>query len=96
MQEGIEVSKGVLFIIAKRASGGGPPVAVKKIDNPKFPLQFELGSKDMMMGGAWPEAVILSARIDLDGNAMTKDDAPQTKEGLTLKGEQKGIELVLD
>ena len=33
-------AEGVLFIIAKRASGGGPPVAVKKIDNPKFPMNF--------------------------------------------------------
>lgn len=95
LQEGVEVSNGTLFIIAKRASGGGPPVAVKKIENPTFPLQFALGAKDMMMGGEWPEAVVLSARIDLDGNAMTKEDAPKTKEDLTITGEQKGIGLIL-
>ena len=96
LSEGVESPAGILFIIAKRAAvGGGPPVAVKRIPNPVFPLSFDLGKSDMVMGGQWPEMVFLSARIDLDGNAMTKEEAPKTGEVLEVKGTQEGLELLL-
>jgi hypothetical protein len=96
LSEGVESPAGILFIIAKRAAiGGGPPVAVKRIPNPVFPLSFDLGKSDMVMGGQWPEMVFLSARIDLDGNAMTKEEAPKTSEVLEVKGTHEGLELLL-
>ena len=52
-------SKGVLFVIARRSEqGGGPPVAVKRIPNPTFPISFEMGKSDMMMGGVWPDQLV--------------------------------------
>ena len=96
LSEGVESPAGILFIIAKRAAvGGGPPVAVKRIPNPVFPLSFDLGKSDMVMGGQWPDTVFLSARIDIDGNAMTKEDAPKTAEVLEIQGLKEGLDLLL-
>jgi cytochrome c-type biogenesis protein CcmH len=63
---------GVLFLIA-RSEGGGPPLAVKRIVDPEFPLDFEIGPADRMieqMPFAGP--LRLSARLDSDGNATTR------------------------
>jgi cytochrome c-type biogenesis protein CcmH len=64
-----------LFLIARPAAGGaGPPLAVKKIDKPKFPLTYSLGQENVMMQGTqFTGKINLSARLDKDGNAMTKD-----------------------
>ena len=62
----------VLFVIA-RSGGGGPPLAVKRIVDPEFPLDFEIGPADRMieqMPFAGP--LRLSARLDSDGNATTR------------------------
>jgi len=63
----------VLFVLA-RAAGvtSGPPAAVKRIDNPTFPLTVDLTSADSMLGQPLPASVRLEARLDSDGNATTK------------------------
>lgn len=38
-----------------------------------FPLTFDVSAADSMMGQPLPPRVRLEARIDSDGNAMTKD-----------------------
>ena len=87
---------GTLFIIARRSPAGGMPAAVKKIDNPTFPLDFELGPSDMMMGGDWPEQVWLEVRLDEDGNAMSKGDGDVNSEMQgPLTGAQTGLSVVL-
>ena len=41
-----------LFIIARPATGaGGPPLAVKKIDRPTFPVDYTLSQDNVMMQG---------------------------------------------
>lgn len=92
-----DLPKGILFIVAKRAKeGGGPPVAVKRLSEYSFPLDFELGKGDMLMGGVWPEEVWLEVRIDEDGNAMTKgeNDINSPMQG-PLKQNTTGIEVQL-
>lgn len=65
--------KAVLFILA-RESEGGPPVAVKRIPRPGFPFQFTLSQADVMLAGrSFEGKVILSARLDQDGDASTRD-----------------------
>ncbi len=75
-----DMPSGTLFVIARRSPAGGMPVAVQKVPNPAFPMKFELGPSDMMMGGEWPEQVYLEIRLDLDGNAMTKADGDVNSE----------------
>lgn len=62
---------GIVFVMARNASGG-PPVAVKRLQVAAFPVTFELGQGDSMMGQPLPDTFRLEARLDGDGNAMTK------------------------
>lgn len=78
-----------VFIVARKGSGG-PPLAAKRVNDPKFPLSFELSQKDVMMGGPFDGEVELTIRVDKDGDAMTKNPgdlfgkgAPGTKVGQT-------------
>lgn len=64
----------VLFLIARTPGGnGGPPTATRKIVSPTFPRAFTLGPADVMMGGPFPAAVTVQARLDSDGNPMTRE-----------------------
>jgi hypothetical protein len=53
----------------------GPPVAVKRMVVNAFPVRFSLGPADAMMGQELPEALRIDARLDLDGDPMTRDAA---------------------
>ena len=65
---------GVLFVIARpQGARGGPPLAVLRIPNPEFPLDFSIGPENVMIPSMRFEgAISLSARLDADGNAMTR------------------------
>lgn len=59
---------GTLFVIARR--GAGPPLAVKRITAPTFPVSFALGPEDVMMQGTeFAGEVTLIARLKRDGRA---------------------------
>ncbi len=65
--------EGVLFVIA-RSSAGGPPLAVKRLPVGPFPLAFEIGPADVMMAGRpFSGPISLTARVDRDGNPLTRD-----------------------
>ncbi|MGH7827962.1 MAG: cytochrome c-type biogenesis protein CcmH [Candidatus Binatia bacterium] len=75
--------KAALFIIARSTVGAGPPLAVKKIERPTFPLNYSLGSENMMMrGGSFTGKLNISVRLDKDGD-------PLTREAGNLLGESK-------
>lgn len=65
---------GVLFVIARpQGVRAGPPLAVLRIPSPRFPLAFSIGPDDVMIPSMRFEgAISLSARLDADGNAMTR------------------------
>ena len=91
-----DAPSGIVFLIARRSEGAkGPPVAVRKIVASSFPLSFSMGKEHLMMGGTWPEEVWLEARLDLDGDAMTKDDKDWYSKGIALKGNVSGVSLEL-
>lgn len=92
--------QGVLFIIAHPAgSQAGPPLAVKKIEHPVFPLSYSLGSENVMMQGMpFSGKVLLSARLDKDGNPMTKEPGNlmgEYRKNPVEIGSQK-VDIVLD
>ena len=68
---------GVLFIIARPAgSRGGPPAAVKRIDGARFPLAYSLSKQDAMIAGRELSGEVdVTARLDADGNASTREAA---------------------
>ncbi len=67
--------RATLYIIARAAgAGSGPPLAVKRIVGPTFPVSFSLGSGDVMMPGlAFEGPLDLSARLDRDGDPLTRE-----------------------
>lgn len=79
---------GILFVIARpQGARRGPPLAVLRIPNPSFPLDFTIGPENVMIPSmTFAGAISLSARLDEDGNAMTRtagDISSETKEPLS-------------
>ena len=63
----------VVFLMAHEAgSASKAPLAVAKIPVATFPIPFVIGMKDLM-GGQWGRPVKLSARLDQDGDAGSKN-----------------------
>ena len=64
----------ILFIIARpQGATGGPPLAVVRVADPSFPYAFSIGPDNVMIPSMRFEGEIsLSARLDADGNAMTR------------------------
>lgn len=61
-------SQAILYIIARKQAG--PPLAVKRIARPQFPVTYQLTEQDIMMPGVvFQGEVVLKARLDKDGNA---------------------------
>ena len=87
----------VLFLIA-RSGDSGPPLAVKRIPDPKLPLAFSIGPDDRMIKTLpFAGPIKLSARIDSDGNAMTR--LPGDLSGAAAEPHQpgdSGVALVID
>ncbi len=88
----------ILFLIARTGAGGGPPLAVKRVESPRFPMDFSLGPDDRMIKTMPFEGPLqLSVRLDADGNAMTR--APGDLQGETAQSHQpgeSGISIVID
>ncbi|HXH40813.1 MAG TPA: tetratricopeptide repeat protein, partial [Thermoanaerobaculia bacterium] len=86
----------VLFIIVRPAGeSAGPPAAAKRINAPTFPLDLDLTSADSMMGQPLPPSVHIEARLDSDGNAMTKDpsDPHASQDGVATNGTKVALVL---
>jgi len=63
-----------LVFVTVREAGvtQGPPVAVKRLPASSFPLEFEIGPADSMMGQPLPARARVEARVDADGNPLTR------------------------
>lgn len=92
---------GALFVFAKKASQvdvkGIPPLAVLRIPNPKFPLDFSLSQENAMMAGTPFEGpFVVSARYSPSGDALDKS-GPQgaTDVKKPLQAGDKNISIVL-
>ena len=72
----------VLFIIARSAAHtGGPPLAVKKIEKPSFPLNYSLSQENVMMQSRpFSGKINITVRLDIDGNPTTRGPGDLTGE----------------
>jgi cytochrome c-type biogenesis protein CcmH len=60
----------VLFVIVRRPTGPPRPIAAKRFDGPKFPVQFEITNEDVMVKGSELKGMVdVIARLDRDGQA---------------------------
>jgi cytochrome c-type biogenesis protein CcmH len=88
----------VLFVFARSSEGNGPPVAAKRVEIGKFPVEVLLGNADSPMPTAKlfaQKKVVLMARLSRSGNAqatsgdlesdpLALDVAPDASAELTL------------
>jgi hypothetical protein len=98
LAEGVVAPPGAtLFVIARRPDvPRGPPAATRRYPATSFPAAFSLGQDNVMLGGPFPDEVVLSARLDTDGNAMTR--GPGDLEGAasgTIKKGTAGLSIEL-
>lgn len=91
-----DVPKGTLYIFAKKFDGKMPmPLAVKKIENPKFPVKFELGPEDAMMKQIpFKGPFKITARISPSGSATDKSGLEVSTEKEINAGD-KNVKLTL-
>ncbi|WP_373048963.1 tetratricopeptide repeat protein [Vulgatibacter sp.] len=70
-----KVAPGTPIFVSVRSAGVkmGPPAAAKRLAAGSFPLTLVIGPGDTMMGQPLPNPAYVEARIDGDGNAMTRD-----------------------
>jgi cytochrome c-type biogenesis protein CcmH len=91
---------GTLYVMLRPAGvPAGPPIAAKKIEQPRFPAEFEMGPSDVMMQGVPFEGPFdVTVRLDADGNAMTKQpgDLVTGTPKANVKPGDSGVEIVLD
>ena len=87
----------VLFVIARR-EGGGPPLAVRRIDAPRLPLDFELTPADRMIQALpWGGPLRITARLDRDGNATSRQPGDlQGRAPEPVSPGAEGVRVVLD
>lgn len=67
-----DIKKGALFVILrKQGVKRGPPVAVLKIDNPRFPTSFSISKKNIMIKGTeFVGPFWIKAKFVPDGNPL--------------------------
>jgi hypothetical protein len=84
-------------LIARRGEAG-PPLAVKRIADASFPLEFELGPDDRMIRTLpFVGPLQLSARLDSDGNAMSRVPGDlQTGAVVEAMPGDSGVALAID
>jgi hypothetical protein len=89
-----------IFLVARSfipSGGPGQVLAVKRMTAGNWPLSFELTSSDVMLeGSSLNGKVVVTARVDQDGDAMTKmpGDVEGTSKPITVPA--KDIEVLLD
>ena len=91
----------VIFVVARKyeegATGAGTPLAVQKLTVDKFPLKFSLDSRDAMLAGTTLSGkVVVTARVDKDGDAITKNPGDVTGQTKPVEPPQKELILSLD
>ncbi len=94
---GVEIASGAVLFVIARAGEVGPPTAVLRLPAPSFPFEFRLGPEDRMIAAMpWGGPFQLTARIDLDGNATTRDAGGVEGHALAPAAPgDVGIEIVL-
>jgi hypothetical protein len=89
-----------IFVVARKyddSGAPGMPLAVKKLVAAKFPLPFELDSRDaMLVGTQLAGKVVVTARVDKDGDAMTKNPGDVTGQSKPVAPPQKNVVVDLD
>ncbi|HKX57665.1 MAG TPA: hypothetical protein VJN01_16255 [Xanthomonadales bacterium] len=89
-----------LFLIARsKGESSGPPLAVRRIPQPEFPLELRLSDADSMLPQrpvSGFEELQLQARISIAGDPMASAGDWQSTASILPSGQSDGLELVID
>jgi tetratricopeptide (TPR) repeat protein len=89
-------SSGLVFVIVRAAGAtSGPPLAVKRFPAGGLPGSFAITSADSMLGQELPDAVSIDARLDPDGDPLTRSDTDPHARLDNVKLGATGLRLVL-
>jgi cytochrome c-type biogenesis protein CcmH len=89
----------VLYVFARSLQGGGPPLAVKRIELDSLPLQLQLSDADSPMPAAKlssQSSVLLAARISRSGDVQAASGDLEATPIEVRTGDHSRIVLVLD
>jgi tetratricopeptide (TPR) repeat protein len=88
---------GGMVFVTVRAVGvtSGPPVAVKRFAAGALPGAFAITTADSMLGQELPERVRIEARLDRDGDPLTRDPSDPSARLEDVKLGSTGLRLVL-
>jgi hypothetical protein len=87
---------GVVFVMVRDASfGAGPPLAAKRLVASSFPLPFEVSEADSMTGEDLPADLLVEARLDADGDPVTRPPTDPKARLDDVKAGSTGLRLVL-
>jgi len=91
---------GTIFLIARAllpAGGPGPVLAAKRLTVGAWPQPFELSASDVMISGmSLSGKVVLGARVDQDGDAMTKQAGDVEGISAPVEVPASGVVVLLD
>jgi cytochrome c-type biogenesis protein CcmH len=86
----------IVFVMLRDASfGAGPPLAARRLPASSFPLAFEIGQGDVMAGGQIPDEVLVEARLDSDGDPVTRPPTDPYGRQENVKMGTRDLHLVL-
>ena len=89
--------EGVVFVVLREAGvSTGPPLAARRFPASRFPMPFQVGASDSMIGGELPDELAIEARLDSDGNAATRDPSEPFARLDRVKKGSDGVALVLE
>lgn len=92
LPRGVTVPAGAILFVIVREAGleSGPPSAVKRVPATNFPITVTISEKDSMAGEGLPGLVRIDARVDRDGDPLSKDpqDPAATEENVRPGGSQ--------
>lgn len=91
---------GTIFLIARGilpTGGPGPVLAAKRLTVGAWPQPFELSANDVMLAGMSLQGkVVLGARVDQDGDAMTKQAGDVEGISAPVEVPATGVVVLLD
>jgi cytochrome c-type biogenesis protein CcmH len=86
----------IVFVMLRESGfGAGPPLAARRLPAASFPLAFEIGQGDAMAGGQVPDDVLVEARLDSDGDPITRPRSDPYGREDNVKIGTRGLRLVL-
>ena len=87
---------GIVFVMVRDASfGAGPPLAAKRLVASRFPLPFEISQADSMTGEDLPADLLVEARLDADGDPVTRPPTDPKGRLEDVKAGSTGLRVVL-